>query len=42
LLPQACFSRPRELSRMKRTAKEKAIKKVREGCLSERGYQVSG
>lgn len=42
LLPFAVLGGAFGMSRMKRTAKEKAIKTAMEGCLSERGYKVAG
>ena len=42
LLPFAVLGGAFGMSRMKRTAKEKAIKTAMEGCLAERGYQVAG
>lgn len=42
LLPFAVLGGAWGMSRAKRAAKERAIKKAMEGCLAERGYQVSG
>jgi len=42
LLPFAILGGAWGTSRMKRTAKEKAIKTAMEGCLGEGGYQVAG
>ncbi len=42
LLPFALVGGAWGMSRMKRTAKEKAVKTAMEGCLAERGYQVAG
>jgi len=42
LLPFAILGGAFGMSRMKRTAKEKAIKTAMEGCLGERGYKIAG
>jgi hypothetical protein len=41
LLPFAVIGGAFGMSRMKRTAKEKAVKQAMAGCLSEQGYEVS-
>lgn len=42
LLPFAILGGAWGMSRMKRTQKERAIKRALEGCMLERGYQVTG